>query len=332
MTEPLLAFALLGAIAATSIGAARIVPWLLDRRDRAAVQRVKEAVIVAQARAKLTASGWSAEDEAAFQAIRARLPFGASRVSAVDGIYGFCLGNKLLSALVFVLDQKSAQLIEADDLINQIGRNSISWKMFRGFVLMHIRACRNLPNNIPYSHAQCGKHVDSGGIASDRVNAFPVLRINVDGGRITSAEEFSAFYRKAIVKDVFAELREGVLKAVNSVIEPIERGKLLVQLCRVLRSHLISTERVSFLRVLPGAIPNHPRANGGCNCSYRSNYIRRISPSTKNSEQETSRQRADRKEKGSSSPYLDCGNRVHISLQFLHFGPPGADLNGGIFA
>ena len=70
MTEPLIAFALLGAISAVSIGAARIVSWLLDRRDHAAVQRAKEAAIVAQARAELSATGWTAEDEASFQAIR----------------------------------------------------------------------------------------------------------------------------------------------------------------------------------------------------------------------------------------------------------------------
>lgn len=72
MTEPLLAFALLGAIAATSVGAARIVSWLLDRRDHAAVQRAKEATIVAQARAELAATGWTAEDEAAFQAFQSQ--------------------------------------------------------------------------------------------------------------------------------------------------------------------------------------------------------------------------------------------------------------------
>ncbi|HDS1130043.1 TPA: hypothetical protein QDZ99_004777 [Stenotrophomonas maltophilia] len=72
MIDPLVTFVLLAAIAAVSIGAARIVSWLLDRRDRAAVQRAKEAAIVAQARAELAATGWTAEEEAAFQAIRAQ--------------------------------------------------------------------------------------------------------------------------------------------------------------------------------------------------------------------------------------------------------------------
>ncbi|HIE4122979.1 TPA: hypothetical protein ACXOG4_000054 [Stenotrophomonas maltophilia] len=74
MIDPLVTFVLLAAIAAVSIGAARIVSWLLDRRDRAAVQRAKEAAIVVQARAELAASGWSADDEAAFQSRRRSTP------------------------------------------------------------------------------------------------------------------------------------------------------------------------------------------------------------------------------------------------------------------
>lgn len=70
MIDPLITFVLLAAIAVVSIGAARIVSWLLDRRDRAAAQRAKEAAIVAQARAELAASGWTVEDEAAYQSDR----------------------------------------------------------------------------------------------------------------------------------------------------------------------------------------------------------------------------------------------------------------------
>ncbi|WP_329843713.1 hypothetical protein [Stenotrophomonas sepilia] len=70
MTDPLLAFALLGASAAVSIGGARIVSWLLDRRDHAADQRAKEAAIVSQARAELAASGWTAQDEDRYQSGR----------------------------------------------------------------------------------------------------------------------------------------------------------------------------------------------------------------------------------------------------------------------
>lgn len=68
MIDPLVTFVLLAAIAAVSIGAARIVSWLLDRRDRAAAQRAKEAAIVAQARAELVATGWTPSHEALYQA------------------------------------------------------------------------------------------------------------------------------------------------------------------------------------------------------------------------------------------------------------------------
>lgn len=68
MTEPVLAFLLLTTIAAVSIGAARIISWLLDRRDHAAVQRAKEAAFVAQARAELAATGWTPDHEALYQA------------------------------------------------------------------------------------------------------------------------------------------------------------------------------------------------------------------------------------------------------------------------
>jgi len=56
MTEPLLAFALLGAIAAVSIGAARIVSWLLDQRDCTASQRSREAQVIALAKAEIAAT------------------------------------------------------------------------------------------------------------------------------------------------------------------------------------------------------------------------------------------------------------------------------------
>lgn len=55
MIDPLITFVLLAAIVVVSIGAARIVSWLLDRRDLAAVRRAKEAAIVAQARAEIAA-------------------------------------------------------------------------------------------------------------------------------------------------------------------------------------------------------------------------------------------------------------------------------------
>lgn len=68
MIDPLIAFVLLAAIVAVSIGGARIVSWLLDRRDRAAVQRAKEAAFVALARAELAATGWTPDHESLYQA------------------------------------------------------------------------------------------------------------------------------------------------------------------------------------------------------------------------------------------------------------------------
>lgn len=56
MTEPLLAFVLLGAIVSVSIGGARIVSWLLDRRDYTASQRCREARVIALARAEIAAT------------------------------------------------------------------------------------------------------------------------------------------------------------------------------------------------------------------------------------------------------------------------------------
>ena len=68
MFDAISAFALLGAIAATSIGAARLVSWVLDRRDRTAVARIREQAFVAQARAELAATGWTPDQEALYQA------------------------------------------------------------------------------------------------------------------------------------------------------------------------------------------------------------------------------------------------------------------------
>lgn len=68
MTEPLLALALMGAIAAISIGGARIVSWLLDRRDYSASQQSRGAAFVAQARAELAATGWTPDHETLYQA------------------------------------------------------------------------------------------------------------------------------------------------------------------------------------------------------------------------------------------------------------------------
>ncbi|MCV0323608.1 hypothetical protein [Stenotrophomonas riyadhensis] len=72
MIDPFIAFVLLAAIVAVSIGSAKLVSWCLDRRGESARRSAREAALVAQARGELAATGWTAEDEAAFQAIRAQ--------------------------------------------------------------------------------------------------------------------------------------------------------------------------------------------------------------------------------------------------------------------
>ena len=56
MFDGISSFALLGAIVAVSIGGARIVSWLLDRRDYTASQQSREAQVIAIARAEIEAT------------------------------------------------------------------------------------------------------------------------------------------------------------------------------------------------------------------------------------------------------------------------------------
>ncbi|WP_329916220.1 hypothetical protein [Stenotrophomonas sp. SMYL7] len=56
MFDAISSFALLGAIVAVSIGGARIVSWLLDRRDYTASQQSREAQVIAIARAEIEAT------------------------------------------------------------------------------------------------------------------------------------------------------------------------------------------------------------------------------------------------------------------------------------
>lgn len=56
MTEPLFALALLGAIATVSIGLARILSWLLDRRGYSATRQSREAQVIALAKAEIAAT------------------------------------------------------------------------------------------------------------------------------------------------------------------------------------------------------------------------------------------------------------------------------------
>lgn len=56
MIDPLITFVLLAAIVAVSIGGARIVSWLLDRRDYTAAQQSREAQVIALAQAESAAT------------------------------------------------------------------------------------------------------------------------------------------------------------------------------------------------------------------------------------------------------------------------------------
>lgn len=72
MTEPLLTFVLLGSVAAVSVGLVKLASWCIGRAGESSRRAAREAAFVAQARAELAASGWTAEEEAAFQAVRAQ--------------------------------------------------------------------------------------------------------------------------------------------------------------------------------------------------------------------------------------------------------------------
>lgn len=56
MIDPLITFVLLAAIVAVSIGGARIVSWLLDRRDYTASQQSREAQVIVLARTEIAAT------------------------------------------------------------------------------------------------------------------------------------------------------------------------------------------------------------------------------------------------------------------------------------
>lgn len=68
MIDPFIAFVLLAAIVAVSIGSAKLVSWCLDRRGESARRSAREAAIVAQARAELAATGWTPDHESLYQA------------------------------------------------------------------------------------------------------------------------------------------------------------------------------------------------------------------------------------------------------------------------
>ncbi|HDS1509184.1 hypothetical protein [Stenotrophomonas maltophilia] len=72
MIDPFIAFVLLAAIVAVSIGSAKLVSWCLDRRGESASRSAHEAAFVAQARAELAATDWIAQDEESYQRHRGR--------------------------------------------------------------------------------------------------------------------------------------------------------------------------------------------------------------------------------------------------------------------
>ncbi|WP_285303907.1 hypothetical protein [Stenotrophomonas maltophilia group sp. Smal17] len=62
------------AVACIGVGIVRIGSWVIARHEqeqtRVLLQQVYAACSIAQARAELAATGWTAEDEASFQAFR----------------------------------------------------------------------------------------------------------------------------------------------------------------------------------------------------------------------------------------------------------------------
>ncbi|HGM5118000.1 TPA: hypothetical protein ACKPZZ_000157 [Stenotrophomonas maltophilia] len=68
MTEPLLASALLGAIAAVSLGLVKLASWCIGRARESSRRAAREAAFVAQARAELGATGLTPAHETLCQA------------------------------------------------------------------------------------------------------------------------------------------------------------------------------------------------------------------------------------------------------------------------
>ncbi|HEL4147708.1 TPA: hypothetical protein UM348_000392 [Stenotrophomonas maltophilia] len=73
--DALVTAALLGSVAAVSFGLVKLVSWCLDRRGESARRSAHEAAFVAQARAELAATGWTEDDESAYQ----RAPYAYDR-------------------------------------------------------------------------------------------------------------------------------------------------------------------------------------------------------------------------------------------------------------
>jgi len=71
--DALVTAALLGSVAAVSLGVVKLVSWCVGRVGESTRRAAREAAFVAQARAELAATGWTVQDEAAYQSRREAL-------------------------------------------------------------------------------------------------------------------------------------------------------------------------------------------------------------------------------------------------------------------
>ncbi len=65
--DALVTAALLGSFAAVSFGAVKLVSWCVGRVGESSRRAAREAAFVGQARAELAATGWTEDDESAYQ-------------------------------------------------------------------------------------------------------------------------------------------------------------------------------------------------------------------------------------------------------------------------
>ncbi|WP_323152272.1 hypothetical protein [Stenotrophomonas maltophilia] len=68
MIDLLISAALLGSIAAVSLGLVKLASWCIGRAGESSRRAAREAVYVAQARAELAATGWTPDEETLYQA------------------------------------------------------------------------------------------------------------------------------------------------------------------------------------------------------------------------------------------------------------------------
>jgi hypothetical protein len=66
--DALVTAALLGSVAAVSLGVVKLVSWCVGRVGESTRRAAREAAFVAQARAELAATGWTPNHETLYQA------------------------------------------------------------------------------------------------------------------------------------------------------------------------------------------------------------------------------------------------------------------------